>query len=85
MLAKYYERMDTPRMAEILELSEEVKIFCFKLVSIDSVQDSEQHLSNLVSNQTVHAKVNRPAKVVVFSQKPTSNSVLNDWNHSLRF
>jgi 26S proteasome regulatory subunit N5 len=47
-------------------------------------QDAERYLSTLVSNGTITAKIDRPAKVVVFQPKKRAVDILNHWTESLR-
>lgn len=68
VMATYYSRMRTTRMAELLELPE---------------ADAERHLSNLVTSGTVYAKIDRPARIVVFKKKDDPNDVLNGWASGL--
>jgi len=37
-----------------------------------------------VSNKTVYAKVDRPARIVSFRQRQNPNDVLNEWGSGLR-
>lgn len=64
ILAQYYDRITTRRMAELLTLDE---------------NDAEKHLARLVSNGTVQAKIDRPAKVIVFKAKSKPVDILNSW------
>eukprot|EP00730_Choanoeca_flexa_P003742 TRINITY_DN11492_c4_g1_i3.p3 TRINITY_DN11492_c4_g1~~TRINITY_DN11492_c4_g1_i3.p3 ORF type:complete len:109 (+),score=32.65 TRINITY_DN11492_c4_g1_i3:1588-1914(+) len=68
ILAQYYERLGTGRMAELLNLEE---------------ADAERYLSTLVTNGTVTAKIDRPAKIIVFQPKKRAVDVLNSWTASL--
>ena len=70
VMSTYYSRMRTTRMAELLELPE---------------ADAERHLSNLVSSGTVYAKIDRPARIVVFKKKDDPNDVLNGWASGLAY
>jgi len=54
IMAKYYTRVRTEKMAELLDLTKE---------------EAEQFLSNLVSNKTVDAKIDRLQGIVNFIQK----------------
>lgn len=67
-MAKYYDRISTTRLAELLELPE---------------ADAESHLSALVSAKTVYAKVDRPARIVSFRPRQNPNDVLNEWGSGL--
>eukprot|EP00056_Hartaetosiga_gracilis_P021079 m.22645 g.22645 ORF g.22645 m.22645 type:complete len:442 (+) comp8875_c0_seq1:82-1407(+) len=69
VMAKYYTRMKTPRMAELLELTE---------------ADAERSLARLVNAGTVFAKIDRPSQIVVFEKKQDPNDILNDWSHNVK-
>jgi 26S proteasome regulatory subunit N5 len=92
VLARYYERITTQRMAEVLELTEEVccagacgtGLPAADLSPRWARQDAESHLSNLVSNGTVAAKIDRPARVIVFQPKRKPTAILNEWGTSIR-
>ena len=71
-MAKYYTRITLQRMAILLDLA---------------VEDTEEFLSNLVSNKTVSAKVDRLDGVVHFQQMKTHdvNATLNNWANGISF
>lgn len=90
-MAKYYNRINTRRMAELLDLSQEVKK-CLIKVKIENFnnfsyktysKETEEFLSNLVVNKTIHAKIDRLIGVVTFEKKRDPNDVLNDWSNNL--
>lgn len=68
VMAKYYTRISTKRMANLLDLSED---------------ETEEFLSNLVTNKTVSGKIDRLAGIVTFESQKDINEVLNDWSHNL--
>ncbi|XP_077979874.1 26S proteasome non-ATPase regulatory subunit 12-like [Glandiceps talaboti] len=68
VMAKYYTRISTKRMAELLELTE---------------SETEEFLSNLVVNKTVYARVDRLEGIITFSQHKDPNDILNDWSQNL--
>ncbi|XP_070580943.1 26S proteasome non-ATPase regulatory subunit 12-like [Ptychodera flava] len=68
VMAKYYTRITTKRMAELLELSE---------------SETEEFLSNLVVNKTVYARVDRLQGIITFAQHKDPNDILNEWSHNL--
>nr|CAG4638400.1 EOG090X04UV [Cyclestheria hislopi] len=70
IMAKYYTRITLQRMAELLDLR---------------VEDTEEFLSNLVSNKTVTAKVDRLDGVLHFQMPETQdvNAVLNNWANGI--
>jgi 26S proteasome regulatory subunit N5 len=67
-MAKYYTRIYTKRMAGLLDLTED---------------ETEEFLSNLVSNKTISGKIDRLAGIVTFEIQKDMNQVLNDWSHNL--
>lgn len=67
-MAKYYTRIYTKRMAELLDLTED---------------ETEEFLSNLVSNKTINGKIDRLAGIVTFQSQKNVNETLNDWSHNL--
>eukprot|EP00455_Lapot_gusevi_P014410 TRINITY_DN17198_c0_g1_i1.p1 TRINITY_DN17198_c0_g1~~TRINITY_DN17198_c0_g1_i1.p1 ORF type:complete len:469 (+),score=156.49 TRINITY_DN17198_c0_g1_i1:77-1408(+) len=64
VMSQYYSRITTPRLAQLLQLDE---------------QAAEANLSEMVSSRQLSAKIDRPAKIVVFSKKHDANDLLNDW------
>lgn len=68
IMAKYYTRITTKRMAELLDLS---------------VQEAEDYLSKLVVNKTVYAKIDRLDGVVNFARPKDPSDVLTEWSHSV--
>lgn len=68
VMAKYYTRIYTKRMANLLDLTED---------------ETEEFLSNLVSNKTISGKIDRLAGIVTFESQKDINEVLNDWSHNL--
>ncbi|KAB0793513.1 hypothetical protein PPYR_13133 [Photinus pyralis] len=68
VMAKYYTRIRLARMAELLDLS---------------TGETEEFLSQMVVNKTVHAKTDRPSEVVHFQQSKDPSDILNDWAHDL--
>jgi len=68
IMAKYYTRVRTQKMAELLELTKD---------------EAEQFLSNLVSNKTISAKIDRLQEIVTFQQKQSPQEILNEWSVNL--
>lgn len=68
ILAKYYTRIRSEKMAQLLDLS---------------VDEAEQVLSNLVSNKTIHAKIDRLANLITFEEKKSPQDILNQWSNNL--
>lgn len=69
VIAKYYTRITFPRLTTLLDLSEE---------------ETEKYISDLVTNKTVYAKIDRPARVVSFEKKRDADDVLNEWSSSMK-
>ena len=68
-MAKYYTRIYTKRMANLLDLTED---------------ETEEFLSSLVVNKTISGKVDRLAGIVTFeSGEKNPNETLNDWSKNL--
>ncbi len=67
-MGKYYTRVRTQKMAELLDLTKD---------------EAEQFLSNLVSNKTINAKIDRLQDIITFQQKRTAQEILNDWSINL--
>jgi 26S proteasome regulatory subunit N5 len=68
IMAKYYTRIYTKRMANLLDLSEE---------------ETEEFLSNLVINKTISGKIDRLTGIVTFESAKDPNETLNDWSKNL--
>ncbi|XP_071487476.1 26S proteasome non-ATPase regulatory subunit 12-like [Diadema antillarum] len=68
VMAKYYTRITTKRMGELLELSED---------------EAEAFLSKLVEKKTIYAKVDRLAGIVDFMPHRDPNDILNSWSNNL--
>lgn len=64
VVAKYYNRIKTQRLSELLDLS---------------AADTEKHLSQLVVAKAICAKVDRPAGLVRFGKRPEPEDLLNGW------
>jgi 26S proteasome regulatory subunit N5 len=68
VMAKYYTRIYTKRMANLLDLSED---------------ETEEFLSNLVINKTISGRIDRLSGIVTFENEKNPNEMLNDWSHNL--
>lgn len=64
-MAKYYENIQLGHLAKMLILSE---------------HETEQNISNLVSNGTIFAKMDRPAKIVCFQKPERPEELLTSWS-----
>ena len=69
VVAKYYTRIRTPRLCQLLDLEE---------------LEAERYLSQLVTDGTVYARIDRPAKVVAFAKTRSADEVLNEWSSDMR-
>lgn len=69
VVAKYYTRIRTPRLTELLDLPEE---------------ETEQYISQLVTSKTIYARIDRPAGVVSFARPRDADDVLNEWSGNMR-
>nr|CAB3265238.1 26S proteasome non-ATPase regulatory subunit 12-like [Phallusia mammillata] len=68
VMAKYYTRITSKRMAMLLNLS---------------VEEAEEYLAKLVVNKTVFAKIDRLSGIINFSRPRDPSDVLNEWSHSV--
>ena len=64
----YYERVQTPRVMDLLKLSQ---------------KELETELSELVVTKALYARIDRPAGEIRFGKVPTSENKLNDWAASI--
>ena len=69
VVAKYYTQIMMPRLCQLLDLDEE---------------ETEKYLSQLVTDKTVYAKIDRPARVVTFAKARGPDEVLNEWSSDMR-
>lgn len=67
-VARYYTRITTTRLAELLDLTPEA---------------AEKQLAELVVAKAVSAKVDRPAGVVVIGRRQQPEDVLNGWSRNI--
>ena len=65
VVAKYYTQIRMPRLCQLLDLDEE---------------ETERYLSQLVTDKTIYAKIDRPAGVVAFAKARSADEVLNEWS-----
>ncbi|OKL62993.1 hypothetical protein UA08_01954 [Talaromyces atroroseus] len=69
VVAKYYTRIQTSRLTQLLDLNEE---------------ETEKYISDLVTSKTIYAKIDRPARVVNFAKSRDADDVLNEWSSNMR-
>ena len=68
VIAGYYTRITTERLAQMLDLPQE---------------EAEQRLCDMVTGRGLAAKVDRPAGVVRFGQPRGTGEALNQWSGSI--
>jgi len=68
VIAKYYIRIRTARLAQLLCLD---------------ILETEKHLSRLVVNGSVFAKMNRPQGIIAFKKAEQASDVLNSWSSDI--
>lgn len=68
IISEYYEKIRTCHLSDMLGLS---------------TDDAEHHISNLVSNGTIYAKMDRPAGIITFQKPQPSEEVLTNWSNDV--
>lgn len=69
VIAKYYTRVHFDRLTQLLDLDE---------------RETEKYISELVVSKTIHAKIDRPARIVSFEKKRDADDVLNEWSGDMK-
>ncbi|ORY19735.1 putative proteasome regulatory particle subunit [Clohesyomyces aquaticus] len=69
VVAKYYTRIQIPRLTQLLDLTED---------------ETEKYISELVTAKTIHAKIDRPARIVSFAKPRDADDVLNEWSGNMK-
>lgn len=69
VIAKYYTRIRMDRLTEHLDLSED---------------ETEKYISDLVTTKMVHARIDRPARVVNFAKPRSTDDILNEWSYNMK-
>ncbi|KAF8419648.1 PCI domain-containing protein [Tirmania nivea] len=69
IVAKYYTRIKMDRLKVLLDLDED---------------ETESYLSQMVTQKTVYAKIDRPARIVSFAKPRDANDVLNEWSGNMK-
>ena len=69
VIAKYYTRIHTKRLTQLLDLSQE---------------ETEKYISDLVTSKTVYARIDRPAGIVSFEKRRDADDVLNEWSGNMK-
>jgi len=68
VVAQYYTRITLDRLSSLLDLPK---------------QQTEETLSRLVVSATIWARIDRPAGVVDFRQKRSTEDIMNDWSSDM--
>eukprot|EP00873_Tetraselmis_striata_P044662 jgi/Tetstr1/464926/TSEL_009660.t1 len=68
VIAKYYSRVQMPRLAELLDLS---------------ADEAEKRLSEMVVSKALYARVDRPAGFVRFNERTEPSQILNKWSNNM--
>jgi 26S proteasome regulatory subunit N5 len=69
VVAKYYTRIHTTRLTELLDLAPE---------------ETEKYISELVTAKTIYARIDRPAGIVNFAKPRDADDVLNEWSWNMK-
>ncbi|CAZ81681.1 unnamed protein product [Tuber melanosporum] len=69
VVAKYYTRIRMDRLKVLLDLDED---------------EAETYLSQLVTQKTVYAKIDRPARIISFAEPRDADDVLNEWSGNMK-
>jgi len=67
VIARYYSKIRMPRMCELLRLD---------------LDETEKYISSMVSDKVLHAKIDRPERIVTFGdpKENTVNAMMNNWS-----
>eukprot|EP00474_Spongospora_subterranea_P008632 CRZ09090.1 hypothetical protein [Spongospora subterranea] len=68
LLANNYTRVTFPRLSVLLQLTPD---------------ETERHISDMVNDKSIFAKIDRPAGIVSFRQKRKPDIVLNEWSSDI--
>jgi len=68
VIQKYYSRITSKRLQQLLELD---------------AAETEKHVSRLVVDGSIHAKINRPQGIIVFKKAEAPNDILNNWGSDI--
>lgn len=69
VVAKYYTKISMDRLKQLLDLE---------------LQETEDYLSKLVTDKTISAKIDRPARIVTFGTMRDADDVLNEWSGNMK-
>lgn len=89
VMSKYYTYISIKRLAELLELTEDVisnlllmDVYFIDVLILQQVEDS---LSALVVSKTVYAKIDRPKGIVTFKVPRDPSAVLQGWSSEAKW
>ncbi|KYR01580.1 26S proteasome non-ATPase regulatory subunit 12 [Tieghemostelium lacteum] len=68
VISTYYSKISTKRLSELLDLSGD---------------DSEKFVSDLVTNKTIYARIDRPLGICNFIQSNDPHKMLNSWGANI--
>jgi 26S proteasome regulatory subunit N5 len=68
IIAMYYGQITMKRLCELLDLER---------------NEVEKHVSRLVVNGSIYARINRPESIVAFKKKETPSDILNSWSSDI--
>ncbi|DAZ98431.1 TPA: hypothetical protein N0F65_001132 [Lagenidium giganteum] len=74
VVAEHYQRIRLPHLANMIGLSEEVILLFGRCLL------TENSISTLVSNGSIYAKIDRPAKLVSFLRPLSPEEQLSNWS-----
>lgn len=69
IIAKYYKQITHKRMAELLHQTKE---------------QTEAHVSELVTSKMIWARIDRPAGIITFRQKQNANQLMDTWSNNIK-
>lgn len=69
VVAKYYTRIRMDRLRVLLDLDQD---------------ETEQYISQLVTQKTIYARIDRPARIVSFAEPKNPDDVLNEWSANMK-
>lgn len=67
-ISKYYSEISIPRLGQILELPQD---------------EAEERVCAMVSERGLVAKIDRPARTIIFGAKPSTSNSLNAWSDKI--
>lgn len=69
VIAQYYRQITHARMAELLHQSKD---------------QTEAHVSELVTSKMIWARIDRPNGIIVFRQKQDANQLMDGWSNNIK-